>query len=608
MSNNKNTQKNTEEKQTNTPAIGSGFKEQALQEISDTHLMKRLAHYLAPYKLLFTGSVLLLPMLSLLELVQPYLLKVIIDDHLVPGKLEGIGPLCLLILVAVLSSQALGLLQLYWMQLAGQRALHDLRTELFAHVQELSVSYFHKHPIGRLMTRLTTDVESLQEALSSGMVTMIGDIFTLISIIITLLWLDWKLALVSFLVVPPLIGLTSIFRYFLRSAFREIRVKIAKLNSHLQESITGMHIIQAFVRERLSLDEYKEINADYRTANVKSVRYDAMLYAVVEAAGSITVGAIIWYGSGLALDQVITLGVLIAFIEYMQKFFVPIRNLAQKYNLFQSAMASSERIFQLLDSQEKLDTPEHPTPMPEHEALTIEFRNVWFAYKDDEWVIKDLSFTLNPGQKIALVGHTGAGKSTVMSLLLRLHDPTKGQILVNGIDIRDIDELTWRSIFAVVLQDSFLFRASLHDNIALSSDASKEEVVQASKQVHVHDLIMRYSDGYEHQVKERGSNLSAGEKQLLCFARALVHKPQVLLLDEATANVDTETESLMQQALDALLSHQTSLVIAHRLSTIRRADTILVLHRGELIEEGSHEDLLGEGGHYARLHALQYSS
>ena len=589
-------------------SIGSGFKEQALHERSDLELMKRLGHYMAPYKLIFLGSILLLPVLSALELVQPYLLKIIIDDHIVPRQLEGVALLCLLLLGSLVFRQLTGLLQLYWMQLAGQRALHDLRVELFAHVQSLSVSYFHKHPVGRLMTRLTTDVESLQEALSSGMITMIGDLFTLLSIVAMLLWLDYKLALVSFLVVPPLVGLTSVFRYFLRGAFRDIRVKIARLNAHLQESITGMSIIQAFVREHVSLEEYTTINAAYRQANVKSVRYDAMLYAVVEAAGSITVGTIIWYGSGLALENVITLGVLIAFIEYMQKFFVPIRDLAQKYNLLQSAMASSERIFQLLDAQEKLPSKPDPRPTPARDApLHIEFRNVWFAYKEDEWVLRDVSFCIEPGQKVALVGHTGAGKSTVMNLLLRLHDVTRGQILANGVDIREFDESQWRSIFAVVLQDSFLFRASIFENIALSSDATREEVERASKQVHVHELISRYPTGYDHQIKERGSNLSAGERQLLCFARALVHDPQVLLLDEATANVDTETETLMQQALDVLLAHQTSLVIAHRLSTIRRADTILVLHRGQLIEEGSHEELLRDTkGHYAQLHALQY--
>ena len=609
MSKDKNIKKelNTEEQIRKEQAIGSGFKEQQLGELSDTDLTRRLWHYMRPYKWTFLFCLLLLPFVSAIQLVQPYLLQVAIDDYLIPKKFDGIELLVGAFAASLFGRAFVEFGQLYLMQRAGQRALYDLRVEVFAHVQKLSVSFFHKNPVGRLMTRMTTDVESLQEALSSGMITMVGDIFTLSAIVVLLLVLDWRLALVSFLVVPPLVILTAVFRSFLRRAFRAIRVKIARLNAHLQESVTGMHIIQYFVRERISAREYEEINKDYRLANIKSVRYDAMLYAVVEAAGSITVGAIIWYGSGQVLEGVVTLGVLVAFIEYMQKFFVPIRDLAQKYNLLQSAMASSERIFQLLDTDEYLPEQENPTSIPDGE-LTIEFDDVWFAYNDEDWILKGIDFTINPGEKIAIVGHTGAGKTTIMNLLLRLHDVNRGQIRVNGVDIRELDLNAWRARFSVVLQDSFLFRGTIGENIQLGAlDASREEIEQAAKTVRAHGLISRYEKGYEHMVKERGGNLSSGERQLLAFARALVHAPDVLLLDEATANVDTETEALIQEAQEVLMERQTSLVIAHRLSTIRTSNRIMVLHRGELLESGTHEELLEARGHYHKLYRLQYS-
>lgn len=596
-----------EERDSKSAAIGSGFEEKELGEMSDWALMKRLWTYMKPYKWTFLVCLLLLPIVSGIQLLQPYLLQVAIDDYLVPQDLSGFEWIIGAFGATLVGRAGFSFLQFYLMQRAGQRALYDLRVEIFGHVQRLAVSFFHKNPIGRLMTRMTTDVESLQEALSSGMITMVGDLFTLAAIVVILLVLDWRLALVSFLVVPPLVLLTVFFRHFLRRAYRAIRVKIARLNAHLQESVTGMSIIQYFVRERVSADEYASINEEYRDANFRSIRYDAMLYAVVEAAGSVTVGAIIWYGSGQVLEGVVTLGVLVAFIEYMQKFFVPIRDLAQKYNLLQSAMASSERIFQLLDADEKIPQREQTIPVPEA-PITIEFDDVWFAYKEDEWVLRGVSFVIDVGEKVALVGHTGAGKTTIMNLLLRMHEIDRGAIRVNGVDIRELDLQQWRDRFAVVLQDSFMFRGTLRENIELGApDATQDEIERAAKTVRAHQLISRYRDGYEHTVRERGSNLSAGEKQLVSFARALVHDPQVLLLDEATANVDTETEALIQEAQEALLAKQTSLVIAHRLSTIRNADRILVLHRGELLEVGTHEELLERDGHYSKLYRLQYS-
>ena len=586
-------------------ALGAGAQEQPLGKLNDRELTRRLWRTMRPYKGTFALSLLLLPLLSALELVQPHLLQLAIDEHLMPGRLEGLG------LLAALFGGALTLRALaqfgqgYLMQRAGQLALYDLRSQVFAHVQTLSTRYFHRHPVGRLMTRMTTDIESLQEALSSGMVTMIGDVLTLAAIVIILLVKDWRLALVSFTVVPPLLLLTRQFRRLMREAFRDMRVKIARLNAHLQESVTGMAVIQLMVRERVSAQEYHQINAEHLQANVRSIRYDAMLYAVVEAVGSITIGAILWYGSGQVLRDAVTLGVLIAFIEYMQRFFVPIRDLAQKFNLFQSAMASAERIFELLDERDQLPEPEQPAPLPS-QPLRVEFQDVWFAYHGEDWILRGVSFTIEPGEKIALVGHTGAGKSTILGLLLRLYDVSRGRILVNGIDLRQLRQDAWRSCFAVVPQDCFLFRGTIRQNLSLGKPGLDEAVLlEAAAQVRAHDLIMRYPDGYDHLLSERGANLSAGERQLLAFARALAHDPQFLVLDEATANVDTETEALVQSALEVLLARQTSLVIAHRLSTIRRADRILVLHRGQLIEQGSHEHLLSQGGHYATLYTLQ---
>ncbi len=594
-------------KRPQSTAIGSAFKEQKLGKTTDLTLVKRLWGFMRPYKGTFFLCLVLLPVVSALGLVQPQLLQMAIDDYLVPHKYQGLTWLIVGFGAAVFVQAGTRFLQFYLMQKAGQRAIYDMRQKVFDHVQSLSLSFFHSHPTGRLMTRMTTDIESIQEALASGMITMVGDIITLTAIVVILLYKNWQLALVSFVVVPFLVLATSICRHFLRKAYREIRVKIARLYAHLQETVTGMESIQLFVRENVSADEYRDINEDYRDANLRSIRYDAILYAVVQAVGSITVGAIIWYGSGQVLEGIVTIGVLVAFIEYMQKFFIPIRDLAQKYNLLQSAMASSERIFELLDTEEHIRQPGEPTPIPT-EDFHIQFENVWFAYQDDEWVIRDLSFEVKPGEKVALVGHTGAGKTTIISLLMRLYDVTRGRILINGVDIREFDVHEYRRAFAAVLQDAFLFRGSIRENLTLGDEeVSDEDLVEAAQIVHAHPMITRYDDDYDHRIAERGSNLSSGEKQLLSFARALVQKPHVLILDEATANVDTDTEALIQDAIDKLMARQTSVVIAHRLSTIQKADRIIVLHKGEIIEQGSHRELLDEGGHYETLYRLQYA-
>ncbi|RDV36176.1 ABC transporter ATP-binding protein [Bradymonadaceae bacterium TMQ3] len=589
-------------------AIGSGFQEQKLGQITDLSLVRRLWTYMRPYRWLFFLSLLSMPALTTVSLVQPWLLQIAIDEYLIPGELSGLWIVLAGYAASIVGMAALTFGQMYVTQYAGQKALRDLRQELFEHVQNLSSDFFKKNPVGRLMSRMTTDIESLQEALSSGMISMVGDIITLSAIVVILLYKNWQLALASFVVVPVLVGLTAIFRYFLRKAFREIRVKIARLYSHLQESITGMSVIQLFVRENVSRDEYRDINADYRDANIRSIRYDALLYSVVEAVGSVTIGAIIWYGSGQALEGAITLGVLVAFIEYMQKFFVPIRDLAQKYNFLQSAMASSERVFQLLDTHETIPQPDSPRPIPDG-ALTIEFDDVWFGYGSDDPVLRGLSFRVNPCERIALVGHTGAGKTTIIKLLTRLHDVERGRILINGTDIREFDVQDLRRKFAVVLQDVFLFSDTVRKNLTMGDDAvSDDAIARATELVHAQEMLERLEGGLDYPVSERGQNLSAGQKQLLAFARALIRKPEVLILDEATANVDTDTEALIQDAIERMLARQTSLVIAHRLSTIQRADRILVLHKGQLLEEGTHHDLVAAGGHYATLYRLQYAT
>lgn len=596
------TKKKDEERET---TIGSAFAEDTYGAYSDGEIVRRLWRYMRPYAGTFLACLLLLPLISGLMLVRPWLLQVAIDEHLVPRQYDGIVIIITAFAGAVFGASIIQFLQLWLMQLAGQKALRDLRQETFDHIQTLSSRFFQRHPVGRLMTRMTTDVESLQEALSSGMVTMLGDVITLVGTVAILLWMDWQLALVSFTVVPFLVIVTIIFRQLLRAAFRDVSKNIARLYAHLQESIMGMEAIQLFVRENISAEEYRGINMDYRHAYVRAIRWDAMLYAIVEATGAIAVGVILWYGSGQVLRDAVTIGVLIAFIEYMNNFFVPIRDLAQKYNLLQSAMASSERIFKLLDTDEVIE--DVGTLAPPDRPFSLRFENVWFAYNDDDWILRDVSFEIAPGEKVALVGHTGAGKSTIINLATRMYDIQKGSIQVDDTDIRQFDLLAYRRRYAVVLQDVFLFAGTLRDNITLGRDVDDAALTRALSAVHADRIVERHELGLDMELAERGANLSAGEKQLVSFARALVHEPDVLILDEATANVDTETEALIQNALDVLLARQTSLVIAHRLSTIRKADRIIVLDRGRVVETGTHEELLAAGGTYSTLYRLQYA-
>jgi ATP-binding cassette subfamily B protein len=498
------------------------------------------------------------------------------------------------------------------MNLTGQRIMFDLRREIFAHIQRLHPAFFDKNPVGRLVTRVTTDVDALNELFTSGVVTVFGDIFMLLGIMVVLIVLNWKLALVSFAVLPPLFVVSVIFKRKVRETYRNVRTRIARMNAFIQENITGMQIVQLFQQEPRKLGEFDELNQQHMEANLQSIFYYAFFYPVVQLLGAVAIALIIWYGGGRILAGALTMGALVAFIQYSEKFYRPISDLTEKFNVLQSAMASSERIFRLVDTEPAIVSPEKSRRLlsagdGQLRAGSIRFDGVWFSYKDEEWVLKDIGLDIQPGERIAVVGHTGAGKTTLTSLLLRFYDVQKGRILLDGKNIKEyrLDEL--REQIGIVLQDVHLFSGSIGSNIRLgSSDVSDELVAEVAATVHLDHFVHRFPKGYDTEVGERGANLSAGEKQLISFARALAHDPRVLILDEATSSVDTETEVLIREALDRLMSGRTSIVIAHRLSTIQSADRIVVMHKGRIREVGSHQQLLAERGIYYRLYQLQY--
>jgi ATP-binding cassette subfamily B protein len=581
-------------------------REAALGKAYDAKLVKRLWGFIRPYRGIFWASVLCLPVSSALMLAQPYLLKLAIDHYVAAGDTAGLARMGLLYLVAIIGEVLFFYVQYYLTMLVAQRSLADLRVRVFAHVQRLPLSYFDRNPIGRLVTRLTSDVDVVNEMFSAGAMTIFMDVVTLIGIVAIMLSLDFRLALVALALMPVLLLAINYFRIAARRTYRAIREALARLNAYLQEALSGMLVIQLFGREPRSLEEFQALNDVHRRANHWSNIYEAALFSMVESLASISAALMIWYAAGGIVAGTLAFGTLVAFIEYLQRFFIPIREFSTKYAVMQSAMASAERVFQLLDTEPAIASPPVPAPTPAA-AGAIDFDGVWFAYRDDEYVLRDVSFRVAPGEKIAIVGATGSGKTSLIKLLSRFYDVSRGSIRVDGVDVREWDLAALRRRIGVVLQDAFVFSGDIAGNISLGAAEITPEVMEAAaRRVNAWPFIRALPGGLREPLRERGSNLSTGQRQLLAFARALAYDPTVLVLDEATSSVDTETEMLIQDALVTLMAERTALVIAHRLSTIEHADRIVVLHHGAVREIGTHQELLESRGIYHRLYQLQY--
>jgi ATP-binding cassette subfamily B protein len=580
--------------------------EEVLGKAYDARLMRRLITYLRPYKKYVAFAIVLLIFESVLETAFPWLTKIAIDQYIAGGSIAGLTAVAGVYTGLLLIKWVSGTFQSRTLMNTGQKIMYDMRMQVFGHLQTLSPSFYDRNPVGRLITRVITDVDVLNELFSSGLVSIFGDIFTLTGIMIAILILDWELGLVTLSVVP-LIGITTgVFRKKARESYRQIRIAIARINAYLQEHLTGMTVVQLYNRERRSFQKFDLINQEHLNANLATILAYAWFYPVVELLSWIAIALIIWYGGGRVIEGTATLGALVAFIQYSQRFFRPIADMSEKYNILQSAMASSERLFKLLDTPPAVVSPAEPVRPAARPRGEIEFRNVWFAYNDEDWVLRDVSFHVNPGESIAIVGHTGAGKTTITSLLTRFYDIQKGQILLDGVDIARLDLAYLRSAFAVVLQEVFLFSGTLETNIRLGSPLTRERVMAAAEDVNLGPFLRSLPMGLDHPVNERGTTLSAGQRQLLAFARALAHEPQILILDEATSSVDTETEIRIRRAIDRLMAGRTSIIIAHRLSTIQKCDRIIVMHKGRIRETGTHQELLTQRGIYYKLYQLQY--
>ncbi len=572
----------------------------------DSKLMRRLLGYIKPYKKYVVLAILLNIIVAGLGPIRPYLTKIAVDDA-IANKDYNMLLYVVVILVGTLLFQAVIQFALtYFTQLMGQKIIYDLRIKLFSHIQKLSLKYFDKTPIGRIVTRVTNDVEALNELFSSGIVMVFSDIFIILWIFGFMFFMSWKLALITLSVLPVLFYATFLFRKKVRDAYRQERKYLSRLNSYMQEHITGMNIVQIFNKEKDEFKNFIEINSNYRNALIRSVFYYATFFPVVEILSSISVALIIWYGGGKVIQDSMTIGVLFAFIQYTEMFFRPIRDLSEKYNIMQTAMAASERIFEVLDDQTIIPNPDNPKKLDNIKG-SVQFKNVTFAYNEGENVLKNVSFDINAGETVAIVGATGAGKTSIISLLTRFYDIQKGEINIDGINIKEIDKFELRKKISVVLQDVFLFSGDIKSNIGLNSEyISEKRLLEAAKIVGADKFISKLPNKYKEEVKEKGATLSVGQKQLISFARALAFDPQILILDEATSSVDTETEILIKKAIEKLLVGRTSIVIAHRLSTIQNADKIIVMHKGEIRESGTHQKLLAKKGIYYKLYQLQY--
>jgi ATP-binding cassette, subfamily B, multidrug efflux pump len=602
----------------------SFHEEEVLGKAYDATLMRRLLWYLRPHKPQVALALAAIISASVLQLAQPYLMKLAIDRYIPSGDLGGIDRIATAFFGILVGSFVLEYVQMWTLQMTGQRIMFDLRMQIYQHLQRIDLQFYDGNPVGRLMTRVTTDVDVINDMFTSGVVSIFGDIFTLLGIMIVLITMDWRLALVAFAVLPLIALVTQWFRRHVRESYRTVRTWVARINAFLQEHITGMATVQLFRREARSFERFDDVNRRHRDANIDSILFYAVFYPAIEIIGALAAALIIWFGGRWTLQGTLTLGSLVAFLLYSGRFFRPISDMSEKFNVLQAAMASSERIFKLLDTQVHIEAPltaaRHTLPggqltrsgsAPRTDGHIV-FDHVWFAYNaasgaEPEYVLRDVSFEVHPGERVGVVGATGAGKSTLINLLLRFYDVTRGRILIDGVDIREMDLAPLRRLFSLVLQDVHLFSGTVAANIRLGNDAITDGAVRAAAEaVHADAFITALPGGYASAVAERGATLSVGQKQLLSFARALAFDPRILVLDEATSSVDTETEILIRDALSVLMAGRTTIAIAHRLSTIQDMDKILVLHKAQLRESGRHQDLLAQRGIYYKLYQLQY--
>jgi len=593
-------------------AVKQYHEEEAIGKTYDLQVARRLLRYLKPYMRLLLTALALTLVLNLLGVLQPKFTQYAIDWYIIPRKIDGLT----LFVGLYLTSQVLRLVFSYFQTMLvesiGQYVMFDIRKELYGKLQNQEVAYYDRNPVGRIMTRLTTDVDSLNQLFTDGVTDLLGDLVMIGAIITVMAWTDPRLTLISLLTVPLLFAATTWFRRGARKGYDLVRTRIARINAFLQEHFAGAQTVQIFNAETKSFSKFDHINEDYRKANIDTIFYYAVFFPLVDLIGAIGIALIIWYGGYRVMQNtpdhtVLTLGALVAFIQYSQQLFQPIRDISDKYNVLQAAVVASHRIFKTLDQPIAVLSPEKPIKA-ERARGRIEFQNVWFAYIGEDWVLKDVSFTVEPGQSIALVGHTGSGKTTITNLLMRFYDIQRGRILLDGVDLRDWDLRALRKNFAVVLQEVFLFSGSIEGNIRLGrEDINEDRVRWAAQEVHADAFIRRLKGEYEAEVRERGAGLSVGQKQLISFARALAFDPAILILDEATSSIDTETEQLIQRAIERVMRDRTSIVVAHRLSTVQNADRIIVMHHGEIREQGTHQELLAERGLYWKLYKLQYA-